>query len=359
MRRPSIGLRCYCPASLPESSLRNQQRKNPAPFHKSLVFFFIIIVLFASCATAPKITFSEDDEGAELSLLPAGAKLYIWADTVKGMPLLDVLSFEGKSGKDAGKILDSTETAAAAILGEKEGRRFFLAAAGSYPRRSANFSLAFSRAWKKRKSFTGNSYWYSQNDNIALALGSNLALVSDADPWGDPWGNPPGEFPKETPSGAFMEFRRGLVMAGWVPNPSVPINNFVDSLGIPLQIPAEEFFFGVSRIPLNANTAGSNPADSGLWELVFKIKTPSPNHARSLLGLFSMARLFFPRGRASGGGQAGSLSTNNGSISPQDAAVLFFANAPEQDREFLTLRLDPLNEDSIALLFNMFSISFK
>ena len=344
-------------------NLRKQQPYSPFPVPRSLfpISYSLLFVffLFVSCASAPKASFSAGDESAELSLLPAGAKLYLWADTVQARPLLDALSFEGKSGKDAGRILDSTETAAAALLNDGQDRRFFLAALGDYPRVRANFSLTFSKGWKKQKGSTGNSYWYSKNDNIALALGSNLALVSDTDPWVD--------FPKETPPETFREFRQATVLAGWMPNPSVALNGFLESLGVPLKIPAEELFFGVDRLPAalpaalpadkaaEADAQGNSSAASGQWELILRIRTPSASQARSLLSLFSMARFFIQRGMAGGGGDMDDLLP----MSPQEAAALLFANVPEQDGEYLTLRTAPMNEDRIALLFNTFSVYSK
>ena len=133
-----------------------------------------------------------------------------------------------------------------------------------------------------------------------------------------------------------------------MPDSSEFINGFLNTMGIPLQIPAEDLFFGAVRLPetVDAHTR------EGLWELVFKIKTPSESNARALLTLFSVARLFFQRG---GGAQTG-FDEEITSLSPQEAAALLFANIPEQDGEFLILRVSSLDENRIALLFEMFSV---
>jgi len=333
---------------------KNAYKQQPYSLFPIFYSLFFVLILFVSCASAPKASFPAGDEARELSLLPAGGKVYLWTDVTQSRPLLDVLSFEGYSGKDAAKILDSTSTAAATVfasgpMAAGQDRRFFLAAAGDFPRVKANLSLVFSKGWKKLKGSGGNKYWYSQNDKIALALGSDLTLVSDSDPWGIFL----GEHPAETPPEAFMEFRRGMVLAGWLPNPSGSINGFLESLGIPIQIPAESFFFGAAKSPSDA--AGN--AAAGPWELAFKIKTPSASHARSLLSLFSMARLFVQRGALVQNGFNGKLfPTDKGSISPQEAAALLLSNTPEQDGEFLTLRIKSLDGDKMALLFNMFQV---
>ena len=300
-------------------------------------------VLFFSCATVPKIPVSSYDGGAELSFLPAGGKAYLWVDMEKGRSLVDVFSFDGKSSKDAGKILDSTTTVAATVFPEDQSRKFYLAALGDFPRAKANFSMVFSSAWKKQKSVTGNRYWYSKKDGLALALGSNVALVSNIDPF--------EAFSKEIPPQGFTEFRRGLSMAGWMPDPSVSINTFLDTLGLPIQIPAEEFCFGIARAPANLLSGDSHPADKAQWELVFRIKTPSAIHARSLVSLIQVARFFLSR--------SGTAAQGEGFGGPQDMAALLFARSPEQNEDILVLRTDPIDENSIALLFNMFSVNSK
>jgi hypothetical protein len=307
-------------------------------FMLSVLCFF---ALFASCAGAPKPSLPWGEKNRELSLLPAGARVYLWADAVKGRPLLDLLSFEGRSGKEAALVLDSTESVAAAVFPEGEGRRFFMAACGVYPRSKANFFLTFNRDWKKLKSANGGRYWYSKKDKLALVLESNLALVSDADPLEN--------FRAENPSSAFDDFNHGLVLAGWMKNPSDSLNGFLDSLGSPLQVPAEEFFFGASR----------TSTDPEPWELVFRIKASSPAQARSLLSLFTMARFLVMLGAASEEAAEDSAEDSEedaASINPQEAAMLLFSNIPELDNDLLTIRIPSLNESKIALLFAMFSL---
>jgi hypothetical protein len=307
-------------------------------FHLCASFFFLG-VFFISCATSPKAAFSAGEDLNELSLLPAGAKLYFWADTVKGRPLLEALSFNGFSGKDAAQILDKTKSAAAAVFPEEQERRFFIAASGDYPRFQANFSFAFSKGWKKQKSASGSSYWYSKDDELALALGKDLALVSNTDPF--------AKFPAGKAPGGFAEFRRGLVMAGWINNPSGYINSFLSNTGIPLQIPAEDFFFGAARTAAVADPKLKTEAKPS-WDIIFKIRVQSAVHARSLLGLFSVARLYVLRGA-----QEAPL---DGSYTPQRVMALLFAKPPEQEAEYLSIRIDALSEAGTALLFDMFSL---
>ena len=296
-----------------------------------VVLCFIIFVFLASCASAPEAALYDRESSDVLAMLPAGAKVYLRIDAVEGRPLLDVLSFEGIKGNDLSDILDSTDLAAAAIFPEGEGRRFFLAASGAFPRAKANFSLTFAKGWKKQKSKDGNSYWYSQKEQIALSLGNRLALVSDTDPF--------EKFPLEIPSGEFIDFSRPLALSLWMSKPSETINSFLEFLGVPLQVPAEEFFFGAERVPPGE--------DAAPWQLIFRIKTASAAQARSLVTLFSFARLFIARPPE---------NANYMTMSPMEAVALLFANNPEQNGDVLILRTNPLHENTIALLFEIFSI---
>jgi len=301
---------------------------------KFKILFSLVFILLVSCASSPKI--SSPADGNALFLLPEGARVYLWADTVRARPLLDVLSFQGVSGKNAAQVLDNTKSAVAAFFSDSkagdvtENRQFYIAALGNYPRFKANLSFTFSKRWKKQKSSTGSNYWYSQADKIALALGDNLALVSNTDPL--------AVFPAVAAPEGFAEFNRGFALAGWMNNSAEYINVFLASMGIPLQIPAEGFFFGAGK------------EDEDLWDLIFKIKTPSAAQARSLLMLFSVARLFVFRAVDAQRG------LDDETLTPQKAAALLFANAPELDAEYLTLRVESLEADKIALLFKMFSV---
>jgi len=298
----------------------------------------LLAVFFASCASAPTVSFPPEQEARELTILPAGARVYLWADVAQGRQLLYAISSLYITGDGVSDVLDSTSSAAVAFFpAQEEGRRFFLAASGSFPRARASMALTFNRSWRRQRSVTGNSYWYSPGENIALALGSNLALVSNIDPY--------EQFEFEVPPPGFSEFNRGYALSGWVNDPSPLINSFISAMGIPLQVPAEKFFFGAVSTPMIAE---------GDWELVFRIGTASQAQAQFLLGLFSLARFFvmqMPQAMPQD-----QLAPDPYVISPEEAAFLLFANAPELDGDGLILRIGHLNETRIALLFAMFSV---
>jgi len=320
--------------------MRNEKnRKNfrPAP---SWLLAVLAAVLLMSCASAPRMPAPADNEPPELFLLPAGGSVYLWADAAEARPLLEAVAPLDSSGRSLAMMLDRTNTAAVAVFEEGQDRRFFLAAAGRYPRRRANFALSAVRGWEMRRGFDRKIYWRADDSDITLALGRNLALVSNLDPFDND--------DRETPPHTFAEFRRGMAVAGWVNDSSPRVNTLMETLGIPIQIPAEDLFFGAARAPAAAN---------GLdWDLAFRIRTPSETHARSLLALFSTARFFVQMGASAGAGGQDRFLTEDGFLDVQEVAMLFFANVPQQDGAFLTLRMDSLDTGAIALLFSLFSV---
>ena len=311
-----------------------------------LIGFVFLVSLFVSCASAPRIPGPViGDELPELSMLPAGGRLYLWADTVESRPLLEVLSSGFISGRDAQRMFDSTGTAAAVIFEQGHDRSFFLSATGNYPRRRGNFALTVSRGWEMHRGHERQIYWRADDSGIAIALGRDLALVSNRDPF--------EVIEREIPPLAFMDFRRGLPLAGWIVNPSEPLNGFLQGVGVPLQIPAEELFFGVNRSV--ANTLEENGNNEELWDLAMRVKTPSETAARMLLGPFMLARIFVMAMAPEGAG-GDRLFSDAGSMSLQEAILLFFSNMPEQDGEFLTFRINAITANTMALLFNIFSV---
>jgi hypothetical protein len=311
--------------------LKKPEPSVPLPFRPPETRRFpvtaFLALFFVSCATAPRV--AEVLPGsADFSVLPGGASVYLWADVKETRPLLEALSIGGLDGSGAAEILERTDSAAAAFYPEGAGRRFFLAGWGSYPPLRAGISMTFSRDWKKLKSPTGKRYWYSQSSRIGAAVGSKLAYAADGDPFAASDGA--AEIP-----GGFEEFRRGCVLAGWIPEPREPINRFAAAAEIPIQFPAEAFFFGAAR------ARGSGDA----WEMVFRIRTPSAVQARALTALFAMARIFIT-GQADGG--------NSAEFLPE-----LFANPPVQEEQDIIFRSAVMDTEKTALLFNTFAVYFN
>ena len=306
-----------------------------SPFPILYLLFAICFLFLASCATAPKAGTLPEDGAPDFSVLPPGANICLWADVKQSKPILESMSFAGFEGKDAGRLMDLTNTAVAAFYPESASRSFFMAGWGDYPKLGSGIAMGFSRDWKKKKSETGKRYWHSKSNNIGVAIGSDLVFASDGDPFGA------GSAGDPAPRG-FEEFRRPCVLSLWWNDPGVPLNRITEAMGLPVQIPAEDLFLGVMK-------SASNTESNRNWILVFRIRTQSASHARSMLSLVSMARIFLqrvPKDEKSG------VSV----MSPQAAAAILFANQPEQDGDSLIIKTDPIGERVIALLFNLFPL---
>ena len=299
------------------------------------LWLIILLVFFASCATAPKAGAVLEDGSPDFSVLPPGAAICLWADVEQSRPILQAMSFSGFDGKNAGRIIELTDTAVAAFYPESASRRFFVAGWGDYPKLGSGIAMGFSRDWKKKKSETGKRYWFSKSHNLGVAIGSGLAIASDGDPFGTGLKGDPA------PRG-YEEFRKPCVLSLWFNDPAVPLTRMLEGMGLPVQIPAEDLFMGVVKGAVNIETNKN-------WILVFRIRTQSASHARSMLSLVSMARLFMQR-------TPQNEKSGSSSMSPQAAAAMLFANPPDQDVDSLIFKTGPIDERSIALLFSMFSL---
>lgn len=294
-------------------------------------FSLILLVsaaVFGSCATGSKAYNTGLDQLDEFAPLAPGASAYLYIDVSGARPLLETVPLPGVQDvnkKDMAQILDRTNSAVAAYYPETAPRRFLAAAKGKYPSARANMSFSFSSRWKKRKSAIGDSYWYSARDKLAVSLSGNRAFVSD----GDPFVPSPGTVSPE----GFPEFRRGAVLAGWVDDAAPRINQFLETLGLPIEIPAGQTLFTLYR-------------KEDLYEGKLRLETPSPAQAKGLAAIIGFARLFLPRTDALDLEEPDQMSL----------AGILFANPAEADGKYLTLHTGAMSEKGIALLFALFSV---
>ena len=310
-----------------------------------------VILMIASCTTIPKDTAVLDT--SEFSLLPAGGAMYLWADVQQAKPLLESISFDGLDLKQTGAVLDRTATAAAVFSGAKTDK-FFALLRGKYPVFQAGFSMTFSKDWKKEKSTAGGSYWKSDRFGIGLALDSARALVSP----GDPFERLANSTDAVTVPQDFDGFKKGSVMAGWIAAPQETVNKFLADFGIPIQLPAQDFFFRVLK-------GGEDSKD--LWELEFYIRTPSAGQARALAALLTLARIFIvniqPAGGAAGTGSGGAAAAGPGAAAGPDKQKgimdflpALFMNQPQLNDAVLTQKSDTFTSADLSLLFNAISV---
>ncbi|MFP3088809.1 hypothetical protein LQZ21_00600 [Treponema sp. TIM-1] len=284
------------------------------------------VIFFVSCATNPKTTPANESE--DFAALAPGAVAYFAIDVPRSRPLLEFISLGGFSGKDAAEFLDKTDSAVVAAYPPESGRSFLVAARGKYPSWRLGLSFAFSSAWKKIPSTAGISYWRSDRNGLSVFLNSRRALVSD----GDPLVPPPGV----AAPAVFGTLRRDAFLSGWTDDGGASINRFLTLLEIPLQIPADRILFGIFDAP-----EGKNGKE---YEAFLRIETPSVSHAKGLLAVFSLTRIFM---------------VGLAPIDEEDPLILaaaLFAHIPTQEDAALIIRTGPLTPQGIALLFNMLSL---
>jgi hypothetical protein len=228
--------------------------------------------------------------------------------------------------------------AAAAFYPSGGERRYHAAAWGRY---SGSRILFAGSGWKKAVSATGASYWRSAPQELSVAMSSRRALISNGDPLiREPGVTMPGgfgDFVRGVPPGETGEAApRDPVIAGWIGDAAGPLNRFLNSLGLPLQIPAKQVFFAVYR-------AGGE-AGPGAYETRIRLETASSAQARGLVSLFAMA---------------GALIGGASPESPLGGVAPFFANPPVQEEAALLLHTGAMDQGRIALLFNLVSAHSK
>ena len=318
-----------------------------------LFSFFIFLFSFFSCKTAPFITDEAFDETGSLPL-DRGAFAYIVIDVPHARPILNNTNFVDMNDKLIKQILDKTRSAAAAVYvpwaanKTPELRRYQLAAWGKYPASGAKAALGAIKGWEKFQTDSGLDYWYSSESGLSLAVTKKkISLLatfksasdtqSDSSAVLPPPSLPPPIVPfSDTgiaiPEG-FSTFRQGSVISCWLEQPGSVINQRLASMGIPIEIPAEQFFINIVPAHEPENHKGETR-----YEANVKVQVPSALQARALTSIFTFARRFIP---ASGNGSAA-------------VAAILFANPPVQDGKYLTITTKSLTAGEIALLFGMF-----
>ncbi|MDR1654730.1 MAG: hypothetical protein LBR96_01930 [Treponema sp.] len=277
--------------------------------------------------------------------LNSGALAYVYVDMAASRLVLDASDLAGLRDKHAAEILDRTGNAVLALFPGNSEMAIQAFAWGSYPAARANFSLFFSKAWKKYKSERGSSFWFSADDGISLALKKDRAFLGlknrnvrglpTEEVW-EPWApiDPFGPYPGRVVPDGFRAYREGAALALWVDDPASNMGAVLEALSIPLQIPAESCFVAL------------DPLEKEGFSGRIRMEFSQSSQARAILVLMTMARALMP-------GMEGRLEGTAA------LASLIFANPPQQEGSAINLITAPLGTDEIALLFRMFSVSSK
>ena len=301
---------------------------------KKIYLATLAALLLAACSTSQTGLISETD-GREYAPLAPGALVYMYADVAHMGPLLTILPIEALSQNEVTDMVKRTDTAMMAFYPNNEKRSFMLAGAGTYPTFGANMGLFFSSAWKKRRSETGASYWYSEKSRSALSLSAHQVLVSDADPFAPA----PGV---AIPEG-FAAFRRDAVLALWLDDAAAPVNQFLKTFMESVGIGQVLEMLGVSLTLPVRQTMISVQAVNERYSALIRMGTPSASQTRGLLGILTLIKRFLPK------------TDGASSASPLSIAALLFANDPQEDGLYLTLRTGEFDAQSLMALVSMFT----
>jgi len=288
-----------------------------------LKYLVFLLIFFSSCATGSRAIDTFLDSQDDFAALAEGGSIYIYIDMQKARPILENVPLPGTEGANKKQIEDMfnrTSSAVVAYYPENAPRRFHLAARGSYPSSGANMAFTFNSAWKRQRSEIGANYWRSERDGLSISLRSRRAFVSD----GDPFTNPPGA---SSPAG-FDLFRKETAIAGWIEDIASPLNRYLESLELPIQIPAGRTLFALYPIE-NKYFAKLN------------LETSSPSQARGLATVMNIARVFI-------------------TAMPQNDQTIFikalFTNSVKYDGNYINIETSPLSETEIAsILLSMLS----
>jgi hypothetical protein len=290
-------------------------------------FLLVFSVLFLSCQTAPKVP---DAALMETGVpLDAGADVYILADVKKVRPIIDLLPFEELNDSQTRQMLERTDFMAAALFPQESGRRFQLAAWGNYPSFQAGLAFTFSRQWKKRRSETGQNYWYSGANGLSISMDSKQAFVAASS--NDTPYYPVTPAPGVEPPEGFSEFRKNAEgisspLACWMEDPAPLINRTLAGAGIPIQIPARKLLINLF------------PAAEGQYEATIRMQLENSIQARGIAAILSLAGNF-----VSGESGPGSI-----------LALILFSNPPIQNGSYIDIKTAVLSENDISGLFQMF-----
>ncbi|GHV85295.1 hypothetical protein AGMMS50230_09030 [Spirochaetia bacterium] len=288
-----------------------------------------LFVFLAACSSSPSAmaeVFYADRSG--FALMGEGADLYVTARVQQVRPILDSLSLGGMTGAELKDFLDMSDTLTAAVY-DGESRRFFAAAAGTFPSTRGGLFFSASKDWEKKVSASGLPYWYSEKSRLSVSLGAKNAYLSD----GDPFVPAPGAQSPE----ALAEMQKGAGLSGWMENPALGINRIIAAFGVPIEIPLDRLVFAVYP-------AGSGMDAAGQYTAALRLETPTTAQAGALVRIFTLAKIGL------------ALTDFNGHRDMETLVRVFFSQNPRQDGNAMVLTTGIMNGRDLALLFNTISV---
>jgi hypothetical protein len=120
-------------------------------------------------------------------------------------------------------------------------------------------------------------------------------------------------------------------LSGWLDNPKMYINQKLEEMGMPIELPADNIFVNLFL------------TEEQKYEALIRMQLPSAIQARALFSLLGLARNFISPGAV----------TDSYSL----LAAILFANPPVQSDKNLDIRSQALSAAEASLLFNLFSVN--
>jgi len=285
---------------------------------------WLILLLCLSCKSAPKTPEIQDISSLEANGVPLddGASVYLIADVKEARQLIDLLPIKEINSSQTKQMLDKTDFFTAALFPKESGRRFQLAAWGDYPSSGAGLVFGMNRNWKRMTAGSGYSYWYSEADELSIAISARQAFAaasSDNTP-----AEPLAASITPMPEG-FADFKRGSPFSCWFDDGGSVINRILNAAKLPIRFPVQELFIAFF------------PAEEGKYFASLRMRFETETQARGIAPLLAIANNFI---YSELGGK--SLLTS-----------IFFANKPVQNGQNLDLKTAVLNESEIAQFFKL------
>jgi hypothetical protein len=292
----------------------------------NLFFRVSILIVFMLSGLAAGVMSQTSDR---LVPLDKGALAYIFTEVKEARPVLDILPVKEFRTWQTLIILESTNTAAAALFPKESGKRFQVVGWGNYPSFRAGIALFISRSWKRQRAETG-TFWQNANEKLSVVLLPKQVFAVS-------WHTNPGS-PIPAPSGVIIpdgynDFRRrtgrNAPLSGWMDSPAPLLNQIFNKEGLSLALPAQRLF-------INLTKAGES------YEVLIRLQFDSIEQAQNAAGVFAQADMAIKEGEQK---------------KPNPVLMsVFFANAPFQQGLNLELKSAVLDIKEVALLLQMFQL---
>lgn len=280
----------------------------------------IIVFLFLSCQTAPKI----QDTPAETLLLAKGASFYVIANVRQARSIIELLPIEELKSKQTRQMLEKTDSFAAAVFPQTSVQKMQIAANGNYPALSG-LAFTFNKNWKKQRTASGGSYWYSADSGLSIAMNSNQAFVVSSNNKAP--ANPVTSAGGVTMPEGFYEFSSGYPVSCWLEDTAPFLDRIFNVTEMSVRFPVQYIF--VNLYPADSSDSPNQ------YEALIRLQFENALQSRGMAAIFNLA--------------AGLMSNDDATF-----ASVLFANPAVQNGRSLDIRTKRLTEKDITLLLEIF-----